>query len=550
MRVHWSVSLLLLLSCGVPEHADRSAVFRYNERQGITDLDPAFARNLEHMWVVDQLFDGLVEMDPRMQVRPSVAHSWEVLDSGRTYRFHLDPTVRFHDDVAFPDSVGRRVTAADFVYSFERIRDARTASPGRWVFDLVLPGEAGIRAIGADTLELRLERAFPPFLGMLAMAYCNVVPREAVEHHGPEWRKHPVGCGPFRFFQWREGVKLVLQRYPRYHRKDEEGNALPYLDAVVVSFVKDPNAEFLALVKGELDMVSGAEGGFLNELLDPLGEMAPKYADRIHMERAPGLATDYLGFLMDSSAASVVGTPWADRRVRRALSLATDRQRLVTYLKHGIGRPAQSIIPPVLPGTQAPFWSSGPYRPEEARRLLAEAGHPDGRGLPPITLTTTSSHLDICEFLQHEWRGFGIDLRVDVVPLSTHKEGVANGDHMFFRKNWIADYPDAENFLLLFASGNSAPAGPNYTRTHLPAYDRLYAEALRTTDDSIRLARYAGMEALLLEECPAIFLLHPEVVRFIRNEVSGLGADPMNQLDLRRVKRTGRSLSAGAGSGR
>ena len=405
------------------------------------------------------------------------------------------------------------------------------------MLDNVLPGREGIEAVDDTTVVIRLQRPFAPFLSMLAMAYCSVVPREVVEHYGAEWRGHPVGCGPFRFFQWREGVKLVLHKHPAHYERDEAGVSLPYLEAVAISFVKDPNAEFLALVKGELDMISGTEGGFLNELLDPLGNVNTKYTDRIRMERAPALSTDYLGFLMDTTLAKVQQSPWSDVRVRNAIALMIDRERIITHLLHGIGRPAQGIVPPSLPGAHVAFKSSPAHDPVRARTLLEEAGYPDGKGLPPLVITATASYLELCEFIQHELARYGITVQVDVVPLSTHKEGVANGDFLFFRKNWIADYPDAENFLLLFASRNQAPDGPNYTRFRSSEFDALYAEALRTTDDAERIALYARMDGIVQRDVPAVFLVHPEVVRFIRTHVAGLAVDPMNRLDLRRVRK-------------
>ncbi len=528
--------LTVCAGCGGADRQEERTVFRYNQAEGITSLDPAFARNLENMWACDQLFDGLVEMGPDLIVRPGIASHWEIADSGRIYTFHLRNDVLFHASEAFAEKDGRRVVAEDFRYSFERIRDPRSASPGRWVFDHVVGGEEGFTAVDDSTFRIRLLRPFPPFLGILSMVYTSVVPREAVEHHGGEWRRKPVGTGPFRFFHWKEGVKLALQRNERYHQRDENGVPLPYLDAVTVSFVKDRNAEFLALVKGELDMMSGTEGGVVGELLDPLGRMRPRHAERIRIERAPALATDYLGFLMDSVVVTR-DSPWQDARLRSALSMAIDRERIVTHLQHGIGLPAKSILPPGMPGA---FGSGQRYDPHEARRLMAEAGFPGGKGLPPLQLTATASYLELCEFIQHELAAFGVRVVVDVVPLSTHKEGTANGDFAFFRKNWIADYPDAENFLMLFTSANHAPAGPNYTRYTNNAFDRLYDAAVRAVDDSVRLSLYRRMDSLVVREAPAVFLLHPEVVRFIRRDVTGLVADPMNQLDLRRVRKEGR----------
>ncbi|MBX2980096.1 MAG: ABC transporter substrate-binding protein [Flavobacteriales bacterium] len=526
------VCAALLCACGPERSGETRSVFRFNQAAALTNLDPAFASHMQNVKVGDQFFDGLVEMDSALRVRPAIARHWTIADSGRLYTFHLRNDVRFHDSEAFPGGIGRPVVAADVQYSFERIRDPRVASPGRWIFDPVLPGEAGFHVVDDSTFAIRLTRPFPPFLGILAMVYASVVPHEAVAHFGGEWRSNPVGAGPFRFFHWEEGVKLAMQRNAHYYQRDEQGTPLPYLDAVTISFVKDRNAELLSLLKGELDMMSGVEGGAANELLDPLGRIRPKYADRIHLVRAPSLETSYLGFLMNADP-KLLG-PWADVRLRRALGMAIDRQRIITHLQHGIGVPALSMLPPALPGASG---RGQGFDPQAVRALLAEAGFPGGKGLPPLSVATTATGLELCEFIQHDLAAFGIRLEVNVLPLSTHISGVANREHAFFRKNWSADYPDAENFLMLFASANSTPAGPNYTCFNSPAYDALYAAAQQAVDDSLRIAYYQRMDSLVIDAAPAIYLTHNEVVHFLRNTVTGLPADPMSQLDLRRVRK-------------
>lgn len=521
---------VVLCGCGLAPERDHSTVFRYNQGEGITSLDPAQARNLENIWACDQLFDGLVELSADLHVRPAIAQRYTIADSGRTYIFHLRPDVYFHDHAAFAGGTGRRVTARDVHYSLERLRAPRTASPGRWVLDQVRAGAQGIQVLDDSTIAIHLRSPYPPFLGLLTMVYASVVPPEVVEHEGANWRQRPVGTGPFRFFHWEEGVKLALQKHARYHQTDEHGRRLPYLEAVTVSFVKDRNAEFLSLVKGELDMMSGTEGAFLNELLDPTGQVKGKYAARVRTARAPALATDYLGFLIEGSD----GMPWHDQRVREAVACAVDRERIITGLYNGIGTPARGILPPGVPGA----WSGGQrYDPRRARQLLAEAGHPDGKGLPPLSVAVTANYLELCELVQHQLAEVGIRLVVDVVPLSTHKEGTAHGEFRFFRKNWIADHPDAENFLMLFATANRTPAGPNYTRFSDPTFDKLYHAALATTDASHRTMIYQQMDSILAQRTPAVFLLHPDVIRFVGANVTGVIADPMNQLDLRRVRK-------------
>ena len=525
-------TVALLAACGSGRDDGQRSVFRFNQSAALTNLDPAFASHMQNVKVGDQFFDGLLEMGTDLLVRPAVAARWTIADSGRSYTFSLRNDVWFHDSEAFPDGKGRKVTAEDFRYSFERIRDPQVASPGRWVFEHVVAGPEGFQALDDSTFTVQLVRPFAPFLGILCMVYTSVVPHEAVMHFGTEWRSHPVGAGPFRFFHWEEGVKLAMQRNERYYQRDENGERLPYLDAVSISFVKDRNAEFLALVKGEFDMMSGVEGSAVNELLDPLGRIRPKYADRIRVVRAPSLETSYMGFVMDSTTLSK--GPWADVRLRRAVGMAIDRQRIISHIQRGVGIPATSILPPGLPGASG---LGRGYDPVEARRLLSEAGFPGGKGLPPLIVASTATGLELCEFIQHELAGFGIRLEVNVLPLSTHIDGVANREHPFFRKNWSADYPDAENFLMLFVGANRTPDGPNYTCFKSAALDRLYTQALNTVDDSSRIALYEQMDSLVVDASPAIFLTHNEVVLFVRKDVSGLPADPMSQLDLRRVRK-------------
>lgn len=532
MRRIWPFLMTLFACSGGVNHADKQ-IFRYNEAEGITSLDPAFARNFEHIWACDQLFDGLVEMAPDLRVRPAVAKRWDIEDSGRTYVFHLNNAVRFHDSEVFDNGVGRRVLSSDVMYSFERIRNEETASPGSWIFDQVDSFETQ----GDETFIVNLKQPFPAFLGILSMVYASIVPQEAIEHYQGEWRSNPVGSGPFRFGHWLEGVKLSLLKNEHYYQAGEAGEQLPFLDAVVISFVKDKNAAFLNLQKGDLDMLSGLEGSYKNELLDALGNVTPEYHDKIEMIRLPWLKTDYLGFLLDSTAMVMDGKPWLDKRVRSAIAHALDRKKLVDFIYNGIGRPADGgFIPAGLPSFD-PQRVKGPgYDPDKARELLVEAGFPNGEGLPPLVLSTTASHLELCEFVQHELGRIGVEVKVDVVPLSSHKQGVSHGEMEFFRKNWLADYPDEENFLLLFYSKNRAPAGPNYMRFSNNVFDSMYEQSLSESDPFVRRDLYQQMDSILVAETAVIQLYYPEVVRFVRKGVNGLGGDAMNMLDLRRVR--------------
>lgn len=530
------VLFFAFFSCASRDDDATTNVFHYNESNGISSLDPAFARNLENMWAVNQLYDGLLALDDSLRIVPAVASRYEVSDDGLSYRFFLRMDVHFHDNACFRGGKGRRVVASDVVYSFNRLRDPQLASPGAWIFD-VLRADSGCVALNDTTVELRLQHAFPPFAGLLTTQYANIVPHEAIDHYGADFRAHAVGCGPFTFAFWMEDVTLVLHKNPGYYLSDANGRPLPYLDAVKIGFVRDKTAEYLGLLQGRYHFMSGLHPAYKDELLKPDGSLRTQYTDRIHLATRPFIKTDYIGFLVDDSIPSVQNSPLADVRVRKALLLATDRVKMVRYLRNNSVFPALGgFIPSGLPGSAETSRSSVHYNPSEALALLEEAGYPNGEGMEPVVISTTSDYADLCEFLQHEWEKLGVKTEVDVLAGPVHREKVAKSQVAVFRKSWLADYPDAENFLLLFHSRNHSPGGPNYTHYRNPAFDALYDQANATVDDSERIALYSRLDSMVMADVPVIPLYYDRVTHFVRNEVVDFPTNPVNMLDLTRVR--------------
>lgn len=534
---------VLLLNCGTQHNeGDERTVFRYNESNGITSLDPAFARNLENMWAVNQLFDGLVELDSSLTIQPLLARNWDVTDSGRTYTFHLRTDVRFHPSPFFEDSLNRVVTARDFVYSFSRILDAETASPGKWIFDRLRSARnGGMEAVNDSTLVLRLKEAFPPFLGMLTTQYANVVPREVVEHYGADFRSHPIGTGPFKFAFWLEDVALVFHRNERFWQRDAEGQALPYLDAVKISFVRDMGAEFLGLLQGQFDMMSGLHPAYTSELLTDQGALRDGFADKIRFQRRPFIKTDYIGILVDPDLPQVQAHPLSDRRVRRALNFAIDREKMVRYLRNNaVFEASGGFIPKGLPASGGDRAAGVRYDPEYARMLLDSAGYPNGEGIPTVSLATTGDYVDLCEYLQHQWQQIGVQVEVEVLPGAAHREKVAKSQAMLFRKSWLADYADAENFLALFYSENFCPKGPNYTHFKSATFDSLYRVAATLPNQQDRIPLYRRMDSLVMAESPVIPLFYDQVSHFVRKEVTYFETNAVNMLNLKTVRKAAR----------
>lgn len=249
------------------------------------------------------------------------------------------------------------------------------------------------------------------------------------------------------------------------------------------------------------------------------------------MIRGPYLNTEYLAFYMGSDV-----TALQSKKLRKAINLGFDRQKMIKYLRNGIGIAANGgFIPKGLPGFNATIGYH--YKPEEAKQLIADFKTETGITNPEITLTTTSNYLSFCEFIQRELQKIGLQVNVDVIPASSLKDGKANGQLDFFRASWIADYPDAENYLSLYYSKNFAPNGPNYTHFKSDAFDKMYEAAYLETDIAKRQKLYTKMDSLIMASVPIVPLFYDEVVRFTRKNVDGLGINATNLLDLKRVKK-------------
>lgn len=518
-------SVLFLVSCGKKESVfTDNDVFRYNESANIQTLDPAFARNMAIIWPCTQLFNGLVQLDDSLHVAPDIAKSWNISADGLQYEFTLRNDVYFHKHKNFGKDSTRLVTAYDFEYSFNRVLSEDLASPGTWVFQHV----NSYKAVNDSIFKIDLKNPFPAFLSLLSMKYASVVPKEITEDKSIDFRSNPIGTGPFQFKIWEENVKLVLRKNPNYHEKDSSGKRLPYLESIAITFLPDKQSGFMQFIQGKIDMISGLDPSYKDELLQPNGKLQEKYQDKIKMLTGPYLNTEYFGFNMNDPL-------MRDIRIRQALNHGFDRTKLVAYLRNGMGDgKVNGMIPNGLPGFQP---AKDPlYNPTKAKELINQVKK--NRKLPiEITLSTNNTYLDIAEYLQREWERLGIKVKIDVMPPSTLRQAIATNKLSFFRGSWIADYPDAENYLSLFYSNNFTPNGPNYTHFKNLGYDNLYQQALNTVDDTKRTELYQQMDQIVANEVPVIILFYDKVARFTQKNVHNLQPNAMNGLNLKYVQK-------------
>jgi len=524
--------LFCFISCSVKPKQDRShLIFRYNEYGSITSLDPAFSRNLPNIWATTHLFNGLVQLNDDLEVIPDLADQWTISSDGLVYEFRIRNDVYFHQHPAFGDTNTRKVTASDFVYSLKRLLDPKLASPGGWALQNV----KHIEAKNDQLLAITLKQPFPPFLGLLSMRYCSVIPKEIVTMAIEDFRKNPIGTGPFAFKNWEEDVKLVLRKNPLYFERDDLGNPLPYLESIAITFVPDKQSEFMLFLQGKLDLLNTLDNSYKDELLTQQGKLPKKYKGKFNLQKGPYLNTEYLGFYLDNPS-PVIQSPL----IREAINIGFDRKKMMIFLRNNIGFMGdKGFIPKGIPGHTKNQVTK--YQPRRAAALVKTFEKQTGLKAE-ISLATDANYIDLCEYIQRELQKIGISIKVDVMPPATLKQARSQGKLEMFRSNWIADYPDAENYLSLFYSKNFSPTGPNYTHFYSPTFDSYYEKSFEINDAHQRSKLYQTMDSLAMSRNPLIPLYYDQVVRFTQKEVEGLTLNPINVLKLKKVRKTKKPL--------
>lgn len=445
-------------------------------------LDPALAGHIESSSLIDQLFGGLVEHGPEMDVLPGIAKNWEVLDRGRTYIFQLRQDVRWSD--------GTPVTAADFEFAWKRLLNPATNAPEpsalydiRGARDFHLGNvsnseQVGVRALDEHTLRVDLEGPTGYFLHLLTLDSTYPVPRHSVEAYGHAWSEsgNIVTNGPFLLQRWRKSEEMILVRNPDYHGQ-HRGN----LERVELSLTKDPSVPLQLYEVGDLDILSHFT----------LRKFPPPEQDRIRqryandMISAPGLYTNFIGF-------ETSRPPFDDPRVRRAMVMATNRATLIDARRSHETPATGGFVPPGMPGHSPGIGL--PYDPVKAKELLSAAGYPEGRGFPKLEMLAFQSHIPSCLSLRTQWgHNLGVHVEWKSVETSRYVKPLAEeGVHLAILA-WIADYPDPVNFLGL---NESIRIG----QWRSQPFEMLVARARREARHEERMDLYAQADKILVDE--------------------------------------------------
>ncbi|MBI3457098.1 MAG: ABC transporter substrate-binding protein [Candidatus Rokubacteria bacterium] len=510
----WVIAALPALAQDRPaprESPQDGGVYRRPLGNDPATLDPARIRDIYSLAVSQQIFDGLVQFDQTLTVTPALARFWKASRDGLTWTFMLRKGISFHH--------GREVTADDVVYSLTRLVDPRTKSGAADLFLTIrgaqefregkATGISGLAALDPSTVQVTLTEATVPFVSVLAVGHAKIVPRELVEQQGEGFGTHPVGTGPFKLIRWERGREIVLAANPDYF------DGPPRLSRIVYRIFSGEQRDV---------MYREFENGALEDTQIPSKGYRQILASQqyIHVRR-PMFSLRHYGL-------NTRVKPLDDRLVRQALVYAIDREAIVEEIFLGRHALARGILPPGTLGYN-PKLKGYPYDPARARELLAQAGYPNGRGLPPIAIWSGAKGDDVVrehERIRKDLEAVGVRAEFHyLTDWPAFSRMMAEQKLPVFLRAWFADVPDPDNFLFkLFYS--TSPR--NYTGYANPRVDALLLRAREETDPARRVDLYRRAEDLVLEDAPIIPVWHYTYERlfqpYVRSvEVNGLG-DP------------------------
>ncbi|MEZ6123027.1 MAG: ABC transporter substrate-binding protein [Planctomycetaceae bacterium] len=512
---------------------------------GPKSFDPVRGSTVYENQCVSQVYETLLQykyLKRPFEVEPLLLAEMPTTSDGLTYRFRLKPDVFFHDDPCFPDGKGRQVVSSDVFYSWKRIADKNTSSKAWWLLEQTIVGfdeyrsqqnEAeffnydldvpGLRIINDQEFEIELTKPITRFFWTLAMFQLSIVPREAVEFHGRHFLRHPVGTGPFllKDGDWKVGMSVTFRRNPNYHecfypaehRPEDEvrglhlaaGQRLPILDEINVRFFVQDQPMWLEFQSGGLDYCQIPAENY-PEAINPRTRQLRRNLRQEDVTHIPLPLLDFIFKMFNMEDELLGGNSPEKKKLRQAISLAMDWDEVNQAFYNGLNVVYDGPIPPGMAGHPDGGVANASFRGpdiERAKKLLAEAGYPDGKGLPPLDyfVARVANNVEQTEMLKKQLGRINVRVREHFEDFSTLMQTVDRRQAQFFSFAWGSDYPDAENNLALFYGPNASP-GSNHANYSNPQYDRLYEEILGMLPSPERTQKIETMRDILLEDCP------------------------------------------------
>lgn len=531
-------------------------VMRMNEVEAFKSLNPIAVNEVVGFHIGSQLFEGLVKFDQNdLSIKSAIARSWDINENQTEWTFHLRQGVMFHPDACFPEGKGRVVTANDIKLCFDKLC---TADPNNAQFDVTFKDRvvganesfeaskagknipvSGIKVVNDTTLVISLKSPFAGFLNIVAMPGCWIYPKEALDKYGLDLRVHPVGTGPFQLETVKEGEVLIMKKNPNYYGVDKDGNKMPYLDGLKYTFIREKKAEILEFKSGNLDMVYRLPVEIFHEIMGDL-EHAKDRKTEFQILNSPAFNTNYLGF-------NCAGNVFNKKETRLAFNYAIDRHKIADFTIQGEGTSGDYGMVPYVDAFEKDGYNfkglkGYTFDVAKAKEYLKQAGYPDGKGFPKVTLQINSGGGDrnglIAEVVQKMLKeNLNVDISINIVPFAEHIEQITEGKADFFRFAWVADYPDPETFLTLFY-GKHVPANPteksfiNMFRFKNARFDSLFASSFTEPDLGKRYAILSQAEQIVLDEAPFMPIFYDENFRLEQLNVRNFPENAMNYMDL------------------
>jgi oligopeptide transport system substrate-binding protein len=527
--------------------------YTLNEIRGNpSSLDPVRMNSKVEDDIGSNIFDKLIDNNSQLEIVPELAKSWDISSDGEIYTFHLRTDVFFQNDSCFAGGRGRKMTANDVKYSFERVCDPRTLTSGFWVFEDIVEGAneyfntvgksasssgvSGFNVVDDSTFVIKLLKPFAPFLEHLTTSFGYIVPREAVERYGKDFFQHPVGTGPFRFASWQPDQEILLTRNPNYWQDDSSGNRLPYLDEVKFTLIKDDKTLLQSFLQGNEDEDFTIPTESFQQIVTEEKTLTSQFSKYV-LQHVSAMNSYFMEYLCSKP-------PFDNMALRRAMSFAVDRESIVKYVLKNAphGAADHGIVPPAFSRYPLDEVHGITYNQDSAKHWLEIAGFPQGHGAPIITLSVYNEPrpMEIAEAVQRMWQNIGLTVNLQVMQSGELLDGSEDGTLELWLTRWYADYPEPENFLNL-VNGRLVPndpkmkSYPNSARWKNEAFDSLFYQAIATADETARMMLYAKAENIAAYEAPTIPLFYEEHYRLLQPYVRGNPLDPMNRIDLKYV---------------
>ncbi len=556
----FAVPLLVLQSCSGP-NSDNSEnlvakgdkvygnYLRVSEQDNFQTLYPVSITDAVSGFIATQIHDGLVRLDPTtLKVIPAIASKWEVDATGTKYTFTLNKEAKFQDDECFSGGKGRAITAEDFKYSFELLcsQTAENENFSSTFKDRVLGANeyyaatanggkggslTGVKVINENTLEITLAKPNITFLNILCEPVCSVVAKEAITRYGKALK---TGAGAFIYDNVNSNKeKLVLKRNPNYYGVDSLGNKLPFLDSVIVYIMRDKDKELTMFKEGKLDIITSLPSQSVKEMVEEQIKDFQNKPPKFLLDNSPEMIVQYYTF-------NTKVAPFDNPKVRQAFNLAINRQKIVEDVLNGqaYGPGTMGITPPTFTtdGYDITQIKGYDFDVEQAKKLLAEAGYPGGKGFPNAHILVNQGNSKntnvVVEVQKQLFEHLGINVDFDAVPMSQKLDDAAMGRAMITRDAWIADYPSPETFLTLFYGAN-VPADPkthsfpNTARYQNAEFDKYYLLGRDATNRDSSMANFMRAEQILMKDSPIMVLWYEGNYRLTQWSVKNCPSNAM-----------------------